>query len=76
VTIKLPSEFESLRNAATRTDYSVDTFRELINAGKLRAYRISDKPGSAIRVKRSDVDALMKPLLPEAIYADRAGRRA
>ncbi|MGV0645072.1 excisionase family DNA-binding protein [Mycolicibacterium sp. XJ2546] len=65
-------EYESLQRAAVRTGFSVFTFRELVNSGKLPAYRLSDKPGSAIRVRISDVDALMKPVIPEAVYADRA----
>lgn len=64
-------QFISLQDAATRTGFSVFTFRDLVSSGALRAYRLSDKPGSAIRVKISDVDALMKPVLPEAIVADR-----
>lgn len=62
-------EFISLKDAAARTGFSVFTFRELVNAGKLPAYRLSDKPGSAIRVRIRDVDALMQPVIPEAVYA-------
>lgn len=65
------AEFISLRDAATRTSFSVFTFRDLVNEGKLPAYRISDKPGSAIRVRVSDVDALMKPVIPAEIAASR-----
>lgn len=65
-------EFISLQDAATRTGFSVFTFRELIAAGELPAYRLSDKPGSSYRVRIRDVDALMKPVIPEAVYADRA----
>ncbi|WP_460355817.1 excisionase family DNA-binding protein [Mycobacterium sp. ZZG] len=64
-------EFESLRSAAARTGFSVFTFRELVASGELTGYRLSDKPGSAIRVKRSDVDAMMKPVIPAAISASR-----
>lgn len=67
-------DFESLRSAAGRTGFSVDTFRDKIARGELPAYRLSDKPGSAIRVKVADVDALLKPVLPAAVYADRAAR--
>jgi excisionase family DNA binding protein len=63
-------EFESLRSAAKRTGFSHHTFRDKIAAGELVAYRLSDKPGSAIRVKVADVDALMKSMIPE-VYADR-----
>lgn len=57
----------SLQEAAERTGFSVFTFREKVAAGELPAYRISDKPGSAIRVKVSDVEALMKPVLPDEL---------
>ncbi len=68
--------FISLQDAATRTGFSVFTFREKIASGELPAYRLSNKPGSAIRVKVADVDAMMKPLIPAEIYADRqAGAR-
>lgn len=64
-------EFESLKTAAARTEISVFTLRDKIAAGELRAYRFSDKPGAAIRVRRADVDAMFKPVIPEAVYADR-----
>jgi excisionase family DNA binding protein len=67
-------EFLSLRDAATRTGFSVFTFREKIARGELPAYRISDKPGSSLRVRTRDVDALMKPVIPEVVYADRLAR--
>lgn len=63
-------DYESLQHAAARTGFSVFTFRELVSSGKLPAYRLSDKPGSAIRVRRADVDALFKPVIPDAIYSD------
>lgn len=63
--------FESLHNAAGRLGYSIHTMRELVNSGRLRAYRLSDKPGSAIRVKIADVDALMQPVIPDAIAGSR-----
>lgn len=69
-------EFVSLQDAAARTGFSVFTFREKIAAGELVGYRISDKPGSAIRVKTRDVDALMKPIIPSEVYADRPGGAA
>ncbi len=66
--------YMSLQDAAARTGFSVFTFREKIASGELPAFRLSDKPGSAIRVKVADVDALLKPVIPEIIYADRAAR--
>lgn len=65
-------EFISLKDAAARTGFSVFTFRDKIAAGELPAYRLSDKPGSQMRVRVRDVDALMKPVIPDAVYADRA----
>ncbi|CAM3283630.1 DNA-binding protein [Mycobacterium intermedium] len=62
-------EYESLKHASNRTGISVWTLREKIASGELRAYRFSDKPGAAIRVRRVDVDALFKPVIPDTIYA-------
>jgi hypothetical protein len=42
-------EFESIKHAAERTDFSVFTIREKIDSGELPAYRLSDKPGLARR---------------------------
>lgn len=70
VTEPLP-DWESLKAASFRTDISVHTLREKIACGELRAYRFSDKPGSAFRLKRTDVDALFKPVIPDEIYAER-----
>lgn len=67
-------DFESLKTAAARTGFSVATFRDLVASGKLPAYRLTDKPGSAIRVRRADVDALFSPVLPDAVTASRVGR--
>jgi hypothetical protein len=68
------AEYESLQRASTRTALSVWLLREKIASGELPAYRASDKPGSAIRVKIADVDALMKPVLPaEMSYVNRRG---
>ena len=61
-------EMESIQSAATRKGYSIDTIRTAISEGRLVAYRISPKPGSAIRVKIADVDALMTPLIPAEVY--------
>jgi excisionase family DNA binding protein len=64
-------EFESLKTAAARTEISVYTLRDKIANGELRAYRFSEKPGAAIRLRRADVDALFKPVIPDAVYAHR-----
>lgn len=64
-------EWESLKHAAERTGFSEFTFREMVADGRLPAYRINDRPGSAIRVKTRDVDALFKPFIPEPVAATR-----
>ena len=64
-------EYESLRSAAARTGYSVFTFRDKIASGELPAYRISDTPGCAMRVKIADVNALLRPVIPVEIQAAR-----
>jgi hypothetical protein len=64
-------EFISLQAAADRTGFSVFTFRDLVSSGELPAYRLSDKPGSAIRVRIRDGDALLKPVIPAEIAASR-----
>ncbi len=65
------AEWESLQDAAARTGFSVFTFREKVANGELRAYRISYRPGAAIRVRVADVNALMRPVIPTEVYADR-----
>jgi excisionase family DNA binding protein len=67
-------DFESLKTAAARTEISIYTLRDKVASGELRAYRFSAKPGAAIRVRRTDVDALFKPVIPDSIYADRVAR--
>ncbi|MCV7302630.1 excisionase family DNA-binding protein [Mycobacterium barrassiae] len=58
------SIYTSVKGAAQRYDVADCTIRELINTGRLPAYRFSDKPGSAIRIKITDLEALMKPVIP------------
>lgn len=67
-------DYESLKHASDRTGISVWTLRDKIASSELRAYRFSDKPGAAIRVKRVDVDALFRPVIPDAVYAGRTTR--
>ena len=57
----------SLKAAAELTGFSVFTMRDLVASGKLPAYRLNNKPGSAIRVKAADVHALMTPVIPSEI---------
>ena len=63
-------EFVPLRDAAVRIQFGIDTIRAKIDLGELPAYRISDKPNSALRVRISDVDALMKPVMPATRHAE------
>ncbi|MBS9532080.1 helix-turn-helix domain-containing protein [Mycobacterium sp. M1] len=65
-------QYVGLTDAAAYSGYSVFTLREKVASGELPAYRISDKPGSRIKVKLSDIDALMKPVIPAEIAASKA----
>lgn len=60
--------WETIAEAAKRTRYSEDTFRELISSGRLPAYRLSSRPKARIRLKVADVDALLEPMIPTEIY--------
>ncbi len=54
-----PKTYESLAQAAARTEVSVKTLRRRIAAGDLPAYRYGPK---ILRVDPKDVDQLAKPL--------------
>ncbi len=54
-----PKTYESLAQAAERTEVSVKTLRRRIAAGDLPAYRYGPK---ILRVDPNDVDRLMRPL--------------
>lgn len=64
-------EFASIQTLAAEYELSEFFWREKIATGELPAYRLSDKPGSAIRIKRADVDALLRPVIPAEITASR-----
>lgn len=51
--------YESLVQAAERTEVSVKTLRRRIAAGQLRAYRYGPR---ILRVDPYDVDKLMRPV--------------
>ena len=70
-TTKPTPVYITLKDAAARIGFSAWSIRVLVNQGKLPGYRISDKPGSTIRVKVSDVNALMNPVIPAEIAASR-----
>jgi excisionase family DNA binding protein len=61
------AEWESLADAARRTGYSYMTLRRMVAQGRLAGYQINNRPKSQIRVRIADVNALMKPLLPEKV---------
>jgi len=67
--------FISLRDAAARTGFSVDTLRDEVYSGDLPAYRLGGRPGGEMRVKIADVDALLEPVIPPAVYAERRARQ-
>lgn len=58
-TLKTPKTYESLAQAAERTDVSIKTLRRRIAAGDLPAYRYGPR---VLRVDPHDVDKLMRPV--------------
>jgi excisionase family DNA binding protein len=64
-----------LREAAATISYSVDTLREKIATGELPAYQLSGRRGAEIRVRLTDVFALLQPVIPPEIYAERLARQ-
>ncbi|MDR0285235.1 MAG: helix-turn-helix domain-containing protein [Propionibacteriaceae bacterium] len=51
----------TLKDAARHTGTSTDTLRRRINDGQLPAYYVGKS--RMVRVKRDDVDALMRPVV-------------
>lgn len=68
--------YYALKDAAVYSGFSVFTLRDLIYSGDLPAYRLSGKPGAELRIKLADLDALLEPVIPPAIYPARAGRQS
>ncbi|WP_253866840.1 excisionase family DNA-binding protein [Mycobacterium asiaticum] len=64
-------KYGQIRAAENYTGLSRHTLRAKVASGELPAYRVSDKPGSAYLFKFSDLDALMKPVVPVEIQASR-----
>ena len=63
-----PRPYLTIRETAALLALSVRTIHRYIAEGKLRAYRVAgERP---IRIKREDVDALLKPLGGEAATAE------
>ncbi|WP_247611628.1 helix-turn-helix domain-containing protein [Gordonia paraffinivorans] len=69
----IPSGYEmlSIRDLVSEYKYARHTWYEWIAEGKLPAYRLTDKPGARIRVRRADVEALLLPVIPTEVYAHR-----
>ncbi len=64
-------KYLQIRAAENYTGLSVHTLRAKVASGELPAYRASDKPGSSYLFKISDLDGLMKPVVPVEIQAAR-----
>lgn len=62
--------YVSINEAAHRWGVGADLVRERIAAGELRAYRLGKGPGRAIRIKVSDLDKLLVPVVPDGVYDD------
>jgi hypothetical protein len=67
--------FVPLRDAAAAINYSVDSLRAKIASGELPAFQMSGRRGAEIRVKLADVYALLEPVIPPRVYAERAARQ-
>ncbi|OKH81162.1 DNA-binding protein [Mycobacterium sp. ST-F2] len=70
-TTPIPPKYVPMNDAVRYTGVSKFTLRDKVAAGELRAYRVTDKPGSAYLFKLSDLDAMMKPIVPAEITAAR-----
>lgn len=70
-TTPVPPKYVQMRDAERYTGLSKFTLREKVASGELRAYRVSEKPGSLYLFKLSDLDAMMKPIMPAEIAAAR-----
>jgi excisionase family DNA binding protein len=57
---KIPAQ-----TAAAELGISLRQIRRMISSGELRAYRVGKT--RAIRVDRADLDALLVPVVPEAV---------
>ena len=68
-------QFTTPKGVAEMLQCAERTVYKKINSGELIAYRFSNKPGSAIRIKVEDVLALMQPVIPEAVMADIRSRQ-
>ena len=62
-------KFIQMRAAERYTGLSHHTLRAKVASGELPAYRASNKPGSVYLFKISDLDALMRPVIPAEIAA-------
>lgn len=64
-------KYVPMNDAVRYTGISKFTLRDKVARGELTAYRVTEKPGSAYLFKLSDLDALMKPIMPAEIAAAR-----
>ena len=67
--------FVGLSELVNYSGYSRGYLRRLIDNGDLPAYRMAGKRGAELRVKLSDLDALMQPVIPPKVYADMRSRQ-
>ncbi|MCZ4534236.1 excisionase family DNA-binding protein [Gordonia terrae] len=67
------TQWETIAQACERTGFADGTIRDLINSGRLPAYRLSDRPRSRLRLKVAEVDALMQPFIPSENYVGKVG---
>lgn len=70
-TAPISPKYVQMKAATNYTGLSRFTIYDKVASGELPAYRASDKPGAVLLFKLSDLDALMKPVVPAAIAASR-----
>ena len=59
-------QYLTVAKLAHKLDVSPWTIRDWIKSGKLRAIKLGDNPRAAVRIKPSDVDALLVPFTPSS----------
>lgn len=58
-----PYEFLKLSQVVQEFNLGYSSLRAWIDSGRLPAFRVAD--GNRLRVRRSDVEALLKPVVPK-----------
>lgn len=63
----LPDEYLPVTQAAKVTNLGKGVIYDRIETGELPAYRFGTGPRAPIRIKRSDLDRAMLPIVPKKV---------